>query len=139
MGTALAISESEMDSEAVDGMDVIAVEAATRRAVHAVRETRKPCFLECRTYRLRAHSMFDAQLYRDKAEVEAWKHKEPITRFQGWLEANHMIHPQDLARMEAEIADEVAAAVAFAEAGTWEPVEQLTRFTYAEAAAQADR
>ena len=104
MGTALAISESETDiqrkaacyriaSEAVDGMDVVAVEAAARRAIHAVRESGKPYFLECRTYRLRAHSMFDAQLYRDKAEVEAWRHKEPIVRFQGWLEANHMIHP----------------------------------------------
>jgi TPP-dependent pyruvate/acetoin dehydrogenase alpha subunit len=76
--------------------------------------------------------MFDAQLYRDKAEVEAWRKKEPIVRFQGWLEANHMIHPDDLARMEAEIGAEIAEAVAFAEAGTWEPVEDLTRFVHAE-------
>jgi TPP-dependent pyruvate/acetoin dehydrogenase alpha subunit len=88
--------------------------------------------LECRTYRLRAHSMFDAQLYRDKAEVEAWRAKEPIVRLQTWLEANHMIHPDDLARMEAEIAAEIAEAIAFSEAGTWEPVEQLVRFTYSE-------
>lgn len=150
MGTALAISESETNiqrkaacyqiaSEAVDGMDVIAVEATTRRAVQAVRETRKPYFLECRTYRLRAHSMFDAQLYRDKAEIEAWRHREPIVRFQGWLETNHLVHPEDLARMESEVAAEIAVAVAFSEAGTWEPVEQLTRFTYAEAATPADR
>ena len=146
MGTALAISESETDiqrkascyriaSEAVDGMDVVAVEGAARRAVHAVRESGKPYFLECRTYRLRAHSMFDAQLYRDKTEVDAWRHKEPIVRFQGWLEANHMIHPDDLARIEAEVAAEIAAAVAFAEDGTWEPVEELTRFTYSDKAA----
>jgi len=146
MGTALAISESETDiqrkaacyriaSEAVDGMDVVAIEAAARRAVHAVRETGGPYFLECRTYRLRAHSMFDAQLYRDKAEVEAWRHREPIVRFRGWLEVNHMIHPDDLARIDAEVAEEIDAAVAFAEAGTWEPVEHLTRFTYAETAA----
>ena len=143
MGTALAISESETDiqrkagcyriaSEAVDGMDVVAVEAAARRAVQAVRETGKPYFLECRTYRLRAHSMFDAQLYRDKAEVEAWRHKEPIVRLRAWLETSHMVHPDDLARIETEVAAEIAEAVAFAEAGTWEPVEQLTRFTYSE-------
>src|SRR3990170_5060764 len=118
MGTALTLSESETDiqrkaacyqiaSEAVDGMDVIAVEAAARRAVHAVRESRKPYFLECRTYRLRAHSMFDAQLYRDKAEIEAWRQKEPIVRFQGWLQANHMIHPDDLARIEADVTAEI--------------------------------
>ena len=143
MGTALALSESETDiqrkaacyripSEAVDGMDVIAVEAAARRAVQAVRETRNPYFLECRTYRLRAHSMFDPQLYRDKAEVESWRPREPIVRFQGWLEANHMIHPEDLAGIEAEVSAEIAEAVAFAERGTWEPIEQLTRFTYAD-------
>jgi TPP-dependent pyruvate/acetoin dehydrogenase alpha subunit len=150
MGTALPLAQSETDiqrkaacyrltAEAIDGMDIIAVEAAARRAVHAVRETRKPYFLECRTYRLRAHSMFDAQLYRDKAEVDAWRHKEPIVRFQGWLEANHMIHPDDVPRMEAEIDAEIAEAVAFAEAGTWEPIEQLTRFTYAESAVSAGR
>ena len=150
MGTALALSESETDiqrkaacyritSEAVDGMDVVAVEAAARRAVHAVRESRKPYFLECRTYRLRAHSMFDPQLYRDKAEVESWRPKEPIVRFQGWLEANHMTHPEDLPRIEAEIDAEIADAVAFAEAGTWEPVEQLTRFVYADSAVPTGR
>ena len=146
MGTALSISESETDiqrkaacyriaSEAVDGMDVVAVEAAARRAIHSVRESRKPYFLECRTYRLRSHSMFDAQLYRDKTEIEAWRHKEPIVRFQGWLETNHMIHADELAQMETAVAAEIADAVAFAEAGTWEPVEELTRFTYAEKAA----
>src|SRR5271169_1345892 len=148
MGTALTLSESETDiqrkaacyriaSEAVDGMDVVAVEAAARRAVHAVRESRKPYFLECRTYRLRAHSMFDAQLYRDKVEIEGWRHRDPIVRFQQWLQANHMIHPEDVPRIEAEIDAEIAEAVAFAEAGTWEPVEQLSRFTYADSAVPA--
>jgi pyruvate dehydrogenase E1 component alpha subunit len=143
MGTALALSESETDvarkascyrmaSEAVDGMDVVAVEAAARRAVHAVREGGKPYFLECRTYRLRPHSMFDAQLYREKAEIESWRPREPIVRFQKWLESNHMIHPEEVSRIEADIEAEIVAAVAFSEAGTWEPVEQLTRFTYAD-------
>ena len=148
MGTALALSESEMDiqrkaacyriaAEAVDGMDVVAVEAAARRAVHTVRETRKPYFLECRTYRLRPHSMFDPQLYRDKAEVEKWRPHEPIVRFKEWLQTNHMIHPDEVSRIEAEVDAEIAAAVVFAEAGTWEPVEQLTRFTYADSGSPA--
>ena len=55
-------------------------------------------------------------------------------RFQTWLETNHIVHPDDLARIETEVAAEIAEAVAFAEAGTWEPVEQLTRFTYADRA-----
>ena len=150
MGTALAITESETDiqrkaacyrmaAEAVDGMDVIAVEAAAQRAIQAVRESRKPYFLECRTYRLRAHSMFDAQLYRDKAEVEAWRQKGPIARLLERMQANQALHPDDGSRIDAEVDAEIAEAIAFAEAGTWEPVEQLTRFTYAERATPANR
>ncbi len=142
MGTALDLSESETDihrkaesyrikSEAVDGMDVVAVEAAARRAIAQIRETGRPYFLECRTYRFRAHSMFDAQLYRDKAEVEAWKAKDPITRFQGWAEENGLVHPEDVDNIRAAALAEIDAAVAFAEAGEWEPVEELTRFVYA--------
>jgi pyruvate dehydrogenase E1 component alpha subunit len=143
MGTALAIAQAETDiqrkaacyritAEAVDGMDVVAVEAAARRAVHAVRDSGKPYFLECRTYRLRAHSMFDAQLYRDKTEVEAWRKKEPIARLKAWLLDNRMIHPEEVRRIETEVDAEIAEAVAFAEGGTWEPVEQLTRFVHAD-------
>jgi TPP-dependent pyruvate/acetoin dehydrogenase alpha subunit len=58
-------------------MDVLAVEAAARDAVSRVR-TGQPVFLECRTYRFRAHSMFDAELYREKSEVEEWKKRDPI-------------------------------------------------------------
>ena len=78
--------------------------------------------------------MFDPQLYREKTEVEAWRSKEPIVRFQTWLQSNHMVHPDEVAAIQAEIDAEIAAAVAFAEAGSWEPVEQLTRFTYADRA-----
>ncbi len=143
MGSALALTESETDihrkaacyrieSEAVDGMDVIAVEGATRRAMSAIRESGRPYFLECRTYRLRAHSMFDPELYRDKAEVESWRRHEPILRLRGWLEANHMIHPEEIERIEKAVAAEIADAVAFAEVAAWEPIEDITRFVYAE-------
>ena len=110
-------------------MDVVAVEVAARRAVAAVRETKAPRLLECRTYRFRAHSMFDAQLYRNKHEIETWREKDPIRRLQSWLDETGLIHADELAAMEAEVAAEVAAAVAFAEAGDWEPVAELERFT----------
>ena len=143
MGTALARSESETDihkkaegyrivSHAVDGMNVVDVEAAAREGVAAVRETGEPRFLECRTYRFRAHSMFDAQLYRDKAEVEEMREHGPIKRLTEWAEATHFIHDEDLAKIEAQVAEEVDEAVAFAEAGTWEPLENLTRHVMAE-------
>jgi pyruvate dehydrogenase E1 component alpha subunit len=142
MGTALERSESEtqifrkaesyrMPAVSVDGMDVIAVEATARAALAEVRAGGGPRFLECRTYRFRAHSMFDAQLYRDKAEVEAWKQKGPVLRFGRWLEETGMLDAAGRERLEAEIADELDAAVAFAEQGHWEPVEDLMRDVYA--------
>jgi TPP-dependent pyruvate/acetoin dehydrogenase alpha subunit len=117
-----------MGGEAVDGMDVVAVEVAARRAVEAIRNNEGPYFLECSTYRFRAHSMFDAQLYRSKEEVEVWRHKGPIVRFQAWLESIGALHEADLTRIEQEIAAEIEEAVAFADAGTLEPVEELERF-----------
>lgn len=137
MGTALARSESETDisrkaaayglqANVVDGMDVVAVEVAASQAMAQIRETSKPAFLECRTYRFRAHSMFDAQLYRDKAEVEEWRQKGPILRFQGWLLENGLIHKDQITEIEAQIETEIDQAVAFSEAGTWEPLDGLT-------------
>ncbi len=143
MGTALALSESETDigakaacyrieSETVDGMDVVAVEAAARRGAAAVRDGEGPRFLECRTYRFRAHSMFDPQLYREKAEVEEWMKRDPIPRFRDWALAAGEIHDHDVKSIEEEVAKEVADAVAFAEAGQWEPVADIMKDVGAE-------
>ncbi|MCK8483935.1 pyruvate dehydrogenase (acetyl-transferring) E1 component subunit alpha [Aliiroseovarius sp. S2029] len=139
MGSALDLTEAATDltsraqsygmaAETVDGMDVVAVEVAARRALGAISETGGPRFLECKTYRFRAHSMFDAQLYRDKAEVAEWRAKGPIVRFQTWLIENGLIHDDEVSQIEAEVDAEIATAVAFAEAGTDEPVEDLTRY-----------
>ena len=75
-----------MASAVVDGMDVLAVSEAARLAIAAVREGR-PYLLECRTYRFRPHSMFDAELYRSKDEVAEWKKRDPITTFFGQAQA----------------------------------------------------
>ena len=139
MGTALELSESQIDSsakagcygiesESVDGMDVVAVEAAARRALKYIADTGKPYFIECRTYRFRAHSLFDAQLYRSKDEVAEWRKKGPILRFQTWLEESGLLHSDEVSKVIVEIDEEIAEAVTFAEAGTDEPVENLSRF-----------
>lgn len=141
MGTALSRSESETDihrkaqsynmpAEAVDGMDVLAVEAATKRAVESISAGKGPYFLECRTYRFRAHSMFDPELYRDKAEVEDWKKKGPIVTFVAALRERDLLTQAELDQLESDAAAEVERAVAFAEAGTWEPVERVTDDVY---------
>ena len=139
MGTAVERAEADTDfvhkasgykieGERVDGMDVVAVASAARKAVDRIRAGSDPYFLECRTYRFRAHSMFDAQLYRSKEEVEAWRKKGPVVRFQGWLEENRLIKPEEVSEMEREINAEIAAAVAFAEAGALESISDVERF-----------
>jgi pyruvate dehydrogenase E1 component alpha subunit len=144
MGTRLDLSESETDihqkaacyrmgSEVVDGMDVVAVEAAAMRAIAAIREGGGPYFLECRTYRFRAHSMFDPQLYRSHAEVEEWKKRDPIPRLKDWMISANMLHAGEIETIERGVVAEVDAAVAAAEAAPWEPAEDLTRHVYAEA------
>jgi TPP-dependent pyruvate/acetoin dehydrogenase alpha subunit len=112
-------------------MDVVAVEAATRRVCAAIRGGGGPALLECRTYRFRAHSMFDPQLYRDRAEIEDWKRRDPIDRLAQWMREEGTWHDADLAAIEAEIAAEVAHSVAFAENGHWEPRAELMRDVYA--------
>jgi len=119
-----------MAAATVDGMDVDAVEAATHAAAERIREGGGPQFLEFRTYRFRAHSMFDAELYRDKAEVETWKRRDPIRLLSERLEGAGVLDAATRAAVEASVTTAVESAVAFAEAGTWEPVDQLLRDVY---------
>jgi pyruvate dehydrogenase E1 component alpha subunit len=142
MGTALWRSESDTDlctkaasynlaAEAVDGMDVEAVDAAVKKSAETVRRLGVPYFLELRTYRFRAHSMFDPELYRDKAEIEKWKNECPIRKLTDRLTARGELDAAALQAIEADVAGEIGQAVAFAEAGTLEPVEDLERHVYA--------
>ncbi|MFP5481021.1 MAG: pyruvate dehydrogenase (acetyl-transferring) E1 component subunit alpha [Alphaproteobacteria bacterium] len=121
-----------MPAESVDGNDVVAVEAAARRLVEAARAGGGQQFLECRTYRTRSHSMFDAEKYRDKAEVAEWRKRSPITRFQSWLLDNNLMHQAEVDAIEAEIEAQLQNAVAACEQAPFEPVETLTRHVTAE-------
>jgi pyruvate dehydrogenase E1 component alpha subunit len=146
MGTALARSESEtslalkaasyeIPAWVVDGMDALAVGDAARRAVEGVRGGGGPHFLELQTYRFRAHSMYDPDRYRDKAEIEAWKHRDPIPALAGRLTALGALDDEALNKLEADIRAEVEDAVEYAVAGHDEPVETLTRWVYSERSA----
>jgi len=143
MGMAVAKAESEtniaikaasyeMPSWTVDGMNVVAVERAVQRAVAAIRGGSGPHFLEFRTYRFRAHSMYDPDLYRPKGEVERWKERDPLALFEAALRAAGLVDGDDLAVIESEVTAELDAAVAFAEAAPLEPVDDLGRFVLTE-------
>jgi pyruvate dehydrogenase E1 component alpha subunit len=143
MGTALAREHAVTDlatraaaygmvAWSVDGMDVLAVREATERALAYVRSSGRPCFLELQTYRFRAHSMYDPDRYRDKAEIGRWKERDPLPALAARLVAEGLMTAADVAtwqeQVEHEVDAEIAAAIASAEAAPLEPVEELTRF-----------
>ncbi|MCB8983815.1 MAG: acetate--CoA ligase [Ardenticatenaceae bacterium] len=143
MGTALSKSHCNtnlaeraatynVQARKIDGMDVLTVEEAVKEAVSAIHAGQGPQFLEIQTYRFRAHSMFDAELYREKLEVEEWKERDPILVFIKLLQEQHLLTEDELAQMEVEVMAEVETAVAFAEAAQWEPIAELERFVYTE-------
>ena len=143
MGTDIVRSESQTDlcvkaaaygmaTLRADGMDVVDVHEAAKKACAHVRAGNGPVFVELKTYRYRAHSMFDPDLYRDKAEIEQWKTRGPIHTFSARLKAQgDLTEAQFLEHRPRRGGGGATAAVAFAEAGTWEPVEDLTRDVYA--------
>ncbi len=143
MGTALVRSESqtnlalkaasyEVPAWTVDGMDVLAVAEVAQRALALSRGGGGPCFLELRTYRFRAHSMYDPELYRDKREVEVWKERDPIALLERRLREDGALSDAELSELERAIGTELDDAIAFADAAAFEPVEELERFVYAE-------
>jgi pyruvate dehydrogenase E1 component alpha subunit len=136
MGTAIERHQAQLDlvlkakgyatpAASVDGMDVLAVEAAARRAAEHVRSGEGPFLLEAKTYRFRAHSAYDPELYRPKEEVERWKKRDPIPALERLLREAGLLRPEEVERIGAEAVREVEEAVAFAEASPWEPVEDL--------------
>ncbi len=132
--TALATRAASygLTARRVDGMDVFAVRDAAVAAVEAIRKGSGPMFLELQTYRFRAHSMYDSDRYRDKAEIAEWKRRDPIERLADQLRTNNALTADELAALDADIAAEIDDAVAAAQQAPAEPVEQLTRFVYSE-------
>ena len=143
MGTAIARAQAETDlalrassygmpAWSVDGMDVEAVEEAARHAVDQIRDGHGPVFLELRTYRFRAHSMYDPERYRDKEEVALWRQRDPIDLLVSRLREDGALDDAQLESMRADTLAAVDRATEAAEAAPLEPVEELTRFVYSE-------
>lgn len=139
MGTAIERAQAQTDlamraasygmvSWAVDGMDVLAVEDAARRATEGIRSGTGPHFLEIRTYRFRAHSMYDPDRYRDKVEIERWKENDPVDRLTRQLRERGRLTDKALDELEERIAAWVDSAVEAADGAPEEPAEDLLRF-----------
>ncbi len=126
MGTSLARAMSlqniaekacaySMESEFVDGMDVLAMRRATQRAIKRARENYLPTLIEARTYRYMGHSMSDPGNYRTRAEIEKYQERDPIKVFTAHLKDNGILTDKDIADFEAQVKEQVERAVRFAE------------------------
>jgi pyruvate dehydrogenase E1 component alpha subunit len=138
MGTALERHQAQpniaakaaaygMAGAQVDGMDVLAVEAATRQAAGSVRAGSGPMLLEFLTYRFRPHSMYDPELYRSKDEVAQWMTRDPVTTFSRRLTDAGVLTAASLAALEQDVGAIIAAAVAEAASGPLEPIADLLK------------
>jgi len=141
MGTALDRAQAQTDlalraesygmpAWPVDGMDVLAVEKAAGHATEAVRAGGGPHFLELRTYRFRAHSLYDPELYRDKSEVERWKEHDPIIALSDQMRGAGELTDDGLQALDQELGRAIDAAAETARTAPEEPVEDLTKYVY---------
>lgn len=149
MGTSLERSEAQTNlvtkaasygvkAMSVDGMDVLSVRQATEQALKDIQELDQPYFLECKTYRFRAHSMFDPELYRDTTEVESWKTKDPIPSFIAQLQKADFLDDTVLQSIRTDVERIISESVEFAAKGTLEPISELARFVYSDSAIEAN-
>ncbi|GGS89124.1 pyruvate dehydrogenase E1 component subunit alpha [Streptomyces tanashiensis] len=136
MGTALVREHAQTDlamraasygmaAWAVDGMDVHAVEKAARGAVESVRAGNGPHFLEMRTYRFRAHSMYDPDRYRSKGEIEEWKRHDPVTGLADGMRASGLLDDAAMEALDHAVMEEIDRAVQTAEGAPEEAAEDL--------------
>jgi TPP-dependent pyruvate/acetoin dehydrogenase alpha subunit len=101
----------------VDGNDPLAVYVATREAAERARRGDGPSLIECVTYRLSVHTTADDPgRYRDDSEVERWRKRDPIPRFQRYLRQRELLDDEALEALEAEISEQLEQA--------WEQTQQ---------------
>ncbi|MBF6331729.1 pyruvate dehydrogenase (acetyl-transferring) E1 component subunit alpha [Nocardia transvalensis] len=142
MGTTVERSSAEPDlykraaayrmrGERVDGTDVLAVRDAARELLEGARREGKPALLEAVSYRLKGHSVVDPAKYRSSDDVSTARDHDPIARFQAELVAAGVLSDKDVADLEAEVRDGVAAAVEFAETSPHPEPSSLFDYTYA--------
>jgi pyruvate dehydrogenase E1 component subunit alpha len=142
MGTAVerasAVSEIRqkaegygMKNDRVDGMDVLAVYEAAKKAIDYVRNEGKPYLLEVITYRFRGHSMGDPERYRTQEEVKKWQDNDPIGIFRTAL-LKKKFTEADLDEIEKQAEADTQKAVEFAEASPEPGMEELFKDVFVE-------
>jgi len=115
----------------VFGNDVVSVYTSARDAVNHLRAGHGPVFIECRTYRMKGHGVYDTAWYRPKDEVEAWLKRDPIAIFTANLRKLGLLTDEKLRQIDAEIKKEIDSSVEDAARAPTLPFEQLYDMVYA--------
>ena len=117
---------------AIDGNDVLAVYEASREAVERARSGDGPTLIEARTYRMTAHSSDDDdRRYREREEIEAWRQRDPILRFEKYLTEHGLLDEERKEALDAEIRSSVAEASDYAENAPFAEPESVLDGVYA--------
>ncbi|MCC5978540.1 MAG: thiamine pyrophosphate-dependent dehydrogenase E1 component subunit alpha [Salinarimonas sp.] len=124
-----------IEAHQVDGQDVLAVNALTRRLVERARRGEGPFFMELMTYRYHGHHVGDInrEYYRSKDEEKDWKeNRDPIIRFRAWLVTEGIASEDEIEAMNAEIVKDAAEAVSYAEAAPYPDASEVDMHVYAD-------
>lgn len=121
-----------MPGVVVDGNDVLEVHRVAREAIRRARAGEGPTLMECKTYRWYGHSEIDPAKYRPQEEVEAWRKRDPIPRFEKLLREQKVLSEAQVKEIEAEIKQEIEAAVAEVEKSPYPKPEEAWDHIYAE-------
>ncbi len=111
----------------VDGNDVLKVYDATRAAAARARQGGGPQLIECKTMRMKGHAEHDDARYVPQKQMDAWKKKDPIQRFEKYLASKRLMTEKEKAEIEARIEKEIRADVEFAEASPFPPGPDAAR------------
>jgi len=120
----------DMPGVVVDGNDVMAVYEVASEAVKRVREGKGPSLIECKTYRHRGHFEGDPCVYRNKEELQEWKGKDPIPRFEKKLLEIEVLTQEKIEEIKGSIEKELAEATSFAEESPFPDVSEVTDDVY---------
>lgn len=121
-----------MYSLVADGNDAAAVYLGAKEAIERARSGEGPTLLECMTYKLKGHGVYDKAEYRPKEEVEQWLKRDPINGLEAKLLKTNMIKQTEIDRIEKEVAAEVEESVTFAKASPVLPFDDLSKYVYVE-------
>jgi len=125
-------------AETVDGNDVLAVYAATRRAVERARSGGGPTLVEARTYRMKGHAEHDGQSYVPREELEEWNRRDPIESYRSALVASGVAETAQLAAIDSALQEDVAREAEWALAAPPPVPEDALRDVYAAGAPEAE-